>query len=154
MTCDEEQVAGLVDAIWSSMLGLEARPDRRAIGRIDRLEAIVGRVEISGAWRGFVALACDAALARRAASVMFGISTEAATLIQVEDALCELANMTGGGFKSLLPEPCQMSLPRVERRPMREVDEAGVETVIRFGFVSSELPFTVAFGSDEAITLG
>ncbi len=44
---------------------------------------------------------------------MFGIDENEAGEEEIQDAIGELANMTGGNIKSLLPEPCYLSLPAV-----------------------------------------
>jgi CheY-specific phosphatase CheX len=75
--------------------------------------ALAGCVQITGAWEGAVALHGSATLARQAASIMFGMNPEEATSEEVQDALAELTNITGGNVKTLLPEPCLLSLPAV-----------------------------------------
>lgn len=96
--------------IWSSTLGLdvyagEPRPSLLKGG----LRACV---HITGSWRGTIALACSQKLAERVARAMFELDDET-THEQRDDALCELANMTGGNVKALLPAPCFLSLPAV-----------------------------------------
>ena len=44
---------------------------------------------------------------------MFQLNEDEVVSDLVQDALGELTNMTGGNMKSLLPEPCYLSLPAV-----------------------------------------
>ena len=44
---------------------------------------------------------------------MFGIEPDEPSYDQVQDALGELTNILGGQVKSLLPEPCRLSLPAI-----------------------------------------
>jgi chemotaxis protein CheX len=44
---------------------------------------------------------------------MFQLSEDEVAPDLIQDALGELTNMTGGNLKSLLPEPCFLSLPAV-----------------------------------------
>jgi len=70
-------------------------------------------VQITGTWEGAVALDCPVELAKKVASIMFQLKEDETTTDLVEDGLGELTNMTGGNIKSLLPEPCYLSLPAV-----------------------------------------
>ena len=70
-------------------------------------------VQISGAWNGAVLLRCSGALASLASARMFGLDDGEASPEQVHDALGELANILGGCVKTLLPEPCFLSLPSI-----------------------------------------
>ena len=56
---------------------------------------------------------CSAAAARNAAAALLGVELDDVTTEDVTDALGELANIIGGNVKSLLPEPCALSLPHV-----------------------------------------
>lgn len=136
----EAQVRDFVDEIWASMVRLSVRPDDRATARAEGEEPLIGRVRITGAWRGSVELECDPELARAAAASMFGLAGSEASDEQVADALGELTNMTGGSFKSLLPEPCFLSLPVVGGRGAAGADRG---RPIRFGFRALDRPFRV-----------
>jgi chemotaxis protein CheX len=75
---------------------------------------VVATVAISGAWDGRVLLCFSPPAARRAAAALLGI--EEADEVgdgDVADAIGELANIIGGGVKSLMPQPTALSLPAV-----------------------------------------
>jgi len=94
----ESEICQYTESIWKSILDLDV---------------LAGCVHISGEWDGAVSLDCPAELAQKVASIMFKMTDEEVTPDLVQDALGELTNMTGGNIKSLLPEPCYLSLPAV-----------------------------------------
>jgi len=110
----EEAIHSIVETVWTTMLGLDVQPVRTLPDAASD-HTLVGTVRISGAWEGEVRLRCSSDLARRIAAIMFAIDPATATAAQTEDALGELANMTGGNLKALLPEPCHLSTPAVHR---------------------------------------
>jgi chemotaxis protein CheX len=131
----EEEIAQVASIIWESVLG---------IGLVRRLDVpalparvVSGCVQFTGAWEGACIIECSADFARIAAGTMFGIEPAAASVSDTQDAIGELANMTGGNVKALLPEPCRLSLPTV-------VEGADCTTRIPGG----ELVTTVAFDCD------
>jgi chemotaxis protein CheX len=107
----ESEICQVATTVWESVLGLALvrRPDVPAIPA----RVVSGCVQFTGAWEGAVTIECSADLARRAAATMFGVDPAAASVADTQDAIGELANMTGGNVKSLLPEPCRLSLPTV-----------------------------------------
>ena len=102
--------------IWTVILGMEVH---EATSKVEILKKVnTGRtltacVQLAGAWEGSIMLYCTADLARSAAAIMFGMDAEAISNDEIEDALGELANMTAGNIKTLLPRPCELSLPAV-----------------------------------------
>jgi chemotaxis protein CheX len=107
----DEQIVGITQDVWSSFTG---RPVDAAPGEwVPAGDVAVGRVEVTGGWRGWVLLACPTRLARAAAAAMFERPAEALTDDEVADALGELANMVGGNLKSVLPGPSRLSMPAV-----------------------------------------
>jgi chemotaxis protein CheX len=70
-------------------------------------------IHITGAVDGAVVLHVTEAFANLTASRMFNIPEDKVTRTDQQDALGELCNVVGGNFKSLLPEPCRLSLPTV-----------------------------------------
>ena len=102
----------ITESIFSSVLGLElsetsAEPVAR--GR----HTMAGRVQITGAFEGCVALLCSDGLARRAAAIMFATEEAKTRPEDAHEVIAELANMAGGNIKALMAEPSQLSLPAV-----------------------------------------
>ncbi len=109
----EPEIIKYVENIWSSTLSLEARQTETSYTPHEGEENLTGCVHIMGAWNGTVSLQCPKDMAVQAASIMFGLKCEDTEMEEIQDALGELANMTGGNLKALLPEPCSLSLPTV-----------------------------------------
>jgi chemotaxis protein CheX len=108
----EADVYQLVESVWASVLGLEIQSsEEREI--ISQTPALAACIQITGAWKGAVALHCAAPLARHVAATMFGLEPGDITPIEIQDALGELVNMLGGNLKALIPEACHLSLPAV-----------------------------------------
>jgi chemotaxis protein CheX len=108
----DEQIVGITQDVWDSFTGrpVDAAPGAAAL---DGGDVAVGRVTVTGGWRGCVLLACPTRLARTAAAAMFDRPAGTLTDGEVADALGELTNMIGGNVKSLLPGPTRLSLPAV-----------------------------------------
>lgn len=107
-----ERVQQTVETVWATLLGLEVQ--RRATVAENAPERCwAGTVRISGAWDGEVRVHCSPELAHRAAAILFAVERAAANAAQAEDALRELANVTGGNLMEALPGPSQLSMPSV-----------------------------------------
>jgi chemotaxis protein CheX len=128
----EEEIRQVAGTVWSSVLGVELVPAARIPPTPERV--VSGSVQFTGAWEGAVTIECSAEFARQAAATMFGVDPAAASLADTQDAIGELANMTGGNVKSLLPEPCRLSLPTV-------VEGADITTRIPGGAVVTSVAF-------------
>jgi chemotaxis protein CheX len=100
----------MTDEIWSGMLQIELQPCE---GRSTRSHGIGACVLITGAWQGAVRVDCSLALARLATSKFLAVDVAEVEIDQMRDAMGELANMSAGSVKPLLPAPCQISLPSV-----------------------------------------
>jgi chemotaxis protein CheX len=104
----------VVETVWTVTLGFEV---------LDPLGSLppppehtwCGCIHVIGAWNGLVRVSMSEALTRRAAAAMFGTAPELLSVEDLSDALGEIANMTGGSVKGLLPGPSQLSLPLVVR---------------------------------------
>lgn len=113
MYANDNDIDQLMRTVLSTMLELEPSltghdatppPGKRTLSAI---------VNITGAVDGAVVLHVTEAFATLTASRMFAIPEEKVTRTDQQDALGELCNVVGGNFKSLLPEPCRLSLPTV-----------------------------------------
>lgn len=98
--------------VWSQMANIELAP-WEGIYTPHEEGYVVSSVQIFGTWEGAVRLDMDLTLARRTIAQMLMMEESEITRDDLRDASGELANMTGGGFKEMLPPPCQLSLPLV-----------------------------------------
>jgi chemotaxis protein CheX len=103
-------IQSLTEEIWSSMLGVKLATADSAPPLGKKVSACV---QIMGVWDGAVRLDCSEALIREAAAAFTGMKPDEIDPAQLRDAAGELANMTGGGLKNLLPKPCSLTLPSV-----------------------------------------
>jgi chemotaxis protein CheX len=108
-----EQIAEITRDVWSSFLSLDLE-----IAPVDPHASLSGRtstgcVHISGEWNGTVFVQCSSEHAAKAAEAMFMADPGTLGEDEISDALGELTNMVGGNIKSLLPEPCKLSIPTV-----------------------------------------
>ena len=116
----KSEVVGIVEEIWTLMLGLPIQSSNTAIctgdcGCAKKISAgsLSACIQITGAWTGAVRIDCTESLARRAAAAFLGTRSDEVAHEQVLDALGVVTNMVAGGIKPMLPKPCQISLPSV-----------------------------------------
>jgi CheY-specific phosphatase CheX len=109
----ETEICEYTESIWKNILDLDVKKIEEDYCPSDGESILAGCVHISGEWEGAVTLDCPADLAKQVASIMFQLTEDELSSDLIQDALGELTNMTGGNIKSLLPEPCYLSLPAV-----------------------------------------
>ena len=109
----ENEIVEITQNIWTNVLGLQVAPSAARAAETMAFQNMAGCVQIAGAWQGTIVLSCTAVLARIVAGKMFEVPPEDASKDQTQDALGELANITGGNLKALLPGPSHLSLPTV-----------------------------------------
>ena len=109
----EKEICDYTKSIWKSILSLDVKPAQNGSADSENNYALAGCIQITGAWNGTVTMHYPMSLAKKVASIMFDLHGEPVENELIQDALGELTNMTGGNLKSLLPEPCFLSLPAV-----------------------------------------
>jgi CheY-specific phosphatase CheX len=109
----EKEICDYTKNIWKSILSLDVEPAQNGAGDSENNYALAGCIQITGAWNGTVTMHYPMPLAKKVASIMFDLNGGPVENELIQDALGELTNMTGGNIKSLLPEPCFLSLPAV-----------------------------------------
>ena len=113
MAFTEQDIVVLMEHIWLSTLRLPTRPSDAGSDLELSGVTLDGLINITGDWQGTVALQVPKQLAARIAGQMFDLGKRAPTLEDMQDALGEITNMTGGSIKALLPGKCHLSLPAV-----------------------------------------
>jgi len=108
----EQNIVALSENIWLTVLGLPMTQSDLTNGTLPHGPTLDGIITISGAFQGTVILQVPRPLAQRAAQIMFSLQ-ETPTLADMQDALGEITNMTGGHLKALMSGDCYLSLPAV-----------------------------------------
>jgi chemotaxis protein CheX len=141
----DDEIFQITQSIWASILDLAIEIDAGAGSRLSesRDRTLTGCVQLTGDWEGAVLLYCTKTLALTAASIMFETEPESLTVEEVQDALGELANMTAGNIKSLLPGASRLSLPAVVEGLDYSMIVPGSEVVRQVGFTSADQPLQV-----------
>jgi chemotaxis protein CheX len=141
----QDEMVQLTRQIWESMLNIDLTFDgapqqygERTLQSVpgSREPFVGGCVQITGAWDGGVRVDCSASLAQRAAAAFFGTESGKVSLEQVRDAVGELANMSAGSIKPLLPRPCHIALPSVVDGSNFELTIRNSQVVLSSRFVS------------------
>jgi chemotaxis protein CheX len=109
----EEDLRVIAEQVWSSYLDLDGASPLLSTPAQKHADDVTASVSVTGAWRGHVLVSCSEIASKNAAAALLGIEVDDVTDEDVADALGELANIIGGNVKSLLPEPCALSLPHV-----------------------------------------
>jgi chemotaxis protein CheX len=130
----EQEIIALTQYIWGATLNLDALPHQAPVALTPGRRTLDGVINITGAWAGAVVLQVPEAVARRAAAVMFELDADVASLEDMQDAVGELTNMTGGNVKALLDGQCALSLPAVVEGRDYSVRVPGSEPVTRVSF--------------------
>jgi len=113
MAVSEQEIQQVTTEIWGSMLDLHPAVTSDEDSGASADGRIGASVQITGGWEGAVRLDSSLALARAAAARFVGTEPEQVSIDQVRDAMGELANMSAGMIKNLLPGPSYLSLPSV-----------------------------------------
>jgi chemotaxis protein CheX len=140
----EQEIISLTQYIWGATLNLEAVPHEHPVPPAPGGRTLDGVINITGAWAGALVLQVPEPVARRAACVMFEVEADSASLEDMQDAVGELTNMTGGNVKALLEGHCHLSLPAVVEGKDYSIRVPGSEAVTRVTFDIEGEPFVVS----------
>lgn len=141
MHLSSDDVAQIVQEVFSSMLGLDIEPVEGAVTSVGA--AVAGSVGVSGATDCLISLEMQEEAALRVAAAMFGLEVPELSDDDIADAVGELTNMVGGNIKSLLPEPSMLSLPVVAHGRIPTLKVVGGKQLLNQGFLCGEYPVYV-----------
>jgi chemotaxis protein CheX len=129
----------LTQAVWSSMANITLSPTNESPDKTHGY--VVAAVQVVGPWQGAVRLDMDLNLAQATTANLLMVDKSEVSREDLKDASGELANMTGGSFKTLLEAEysvaCNLSLPSVAIGSNYELFIPRA-TVIAEAFFSSE----------------
>jgi chemotaxis protein CheX len=130
----------IVRTVWSTQLGLElATADADAIAaRLQAGDAAVVKIRFVGGFRGRLEQRCSPHVSLCAAAAAFAASGKDVGTSDIRDTVAEIAHMTAGNLKSVLPGGCEVAKagPPVD-------DEDGGTVVARAGFTFEGEPLVV-----------
>lgn len=139
----EAHLIEITRTVWKCTLGLDV--SRRDAPAVPAAPVFRATVTLRGAWDGELSLSCPDGLARETASLFFGKPAEHVSDRETADAVGELANMTGGNLKAVLPGPCRLSTPATERRE----DDAAAPGALRLDFACGGRRFAVELTKED-----
>jgi chemotaxis protein CheX len=111
---DTDSLYGMLVETWGAYLGIS---DDEPLERIDDPGPlnVVASISMTGSWDGHVVVSMSEPAALAVAAAMLALEPADVTDADILDAAGELVNVVGGQVKSILPQPCQLSLPMTSR---------------------------------------
>jgi chemotaxis protein CheX len=109
---ETELLQELSAQVWLTTLNLDVIASVRSAAVVSH-ELLCAAVNIDGGWDGQIQVMCSRAVAAAAASQLFGTDVDQLVEADLYDAIGEVANVTGGAIKPLLPGECQLHPPVV-----------------------------------------
>lgn len=147
-TITEEELQEIVEVVWMTVLELPVEPGSEAELAVS--EYSTSTIEISGAWEGVVSVRASQKFLEHAASRMFSVNIDDVQQLDCADTLTELTNMLGGTVKCLLPEVCDLSLPKIQAE---DADDSVAHEWVNFSCENHPIAVAVtntAEGADRA----
>jgi chemotaxis protein CheX len=146
-------IVRVTQELWGPMLNLELTQVDTPAPAVT--EGILACVHIDGRWVGSIRLHLPLQLARMAAAAFLGMAPAEVTDDQVRDCAGELANITAGSIKRLVPSPSKISLPSVAEAPDPVLEMAGAHPVVTTVFEHQGHKYTVmVLETGESMAVG
>jgi chemotaxis protein CheX len=109
---ETELLQELAAQVWLTTLNLDVVSARRR-RPAETNDLLCAAVSIDGGWVGQIQVMCTRVAAAAAAASLFRIDDDQLSEADLLDAMGEVANVTGGAIKPLLPGECQLHPPVV-----------------------------------------
>ncbi len=145
----EAEILEITEETWGALLGLSISPCSTPEQACIPQKGISAHVQITGTWNGTVVLHGTHDLTGLAASQIFSMTRDDLTGQDHRDAIYELANIIAGNIKSLLPEPCQLSVPTVQEGTEVATELREAECVSRVVFECQGQPLWVSIWKNK-----
>jgi chemotaxis protein CheX len=110
----DEALIGIVETISTTMFGVDAALTTLANSSFDE-HAITATITFRGNFAGELRATLTTPLARTLTALMLHEPLRPEDDSDLRDAVGELANIIAGNLKGLVPAPCHLSLPHVQR---------------------------------------
>lgn len=127
-----EEIGGMVEMIFMTMLEMEARPVSREWKKCER--SVTASIYFAGPWKGAAMLECSREAALEFTRLLAGPGDAGEFNDSVRDVLGELANTVGGNLKAILPKGTTLSMPVVVQGTDYLIWFSGGNTVSRIAF--------------------
>lgn len=128
--------------IWSMILGLNISRTETAGRLTTDQDEVRTSVLILGAWNGKVEISLSRTLAHQVMRAMFDGYCGELSIAHLEDALREIANVTGGNVKNALPTPTELSLPTISAGAL-PAPLSNAQPIVELEFESHAEPYRV-----------
>ena len=142
-----EDMESVVESVFSTMMGLEARPSADSWPPLAGL--MTAAVYLTGEWRGAACIHAAPLQACAYAGRFLGTPAETAVSDDVRDVMGELANMIAGNLKCTLAPGIRVSVPSVTDGSEYSMRVCGARLICRAGFDTEDGPCWVSFISVE-----
>ena len=146
----DDDLFSLTETVWTSILGLELQRGGEHDGKIGDT-TVTSCVQIAGDWDGAVTIVCSPRLAAKLAAAMFAMEVDELSSDEIQDALGEICNMTGGNVKGLAPGTNSLTLPTVTEGDEGSLRIAKTELLNRVVGISEGEPVVVTVLGKQAI---
>jgi chemotaxis protein CheX len=146
----ESQLEEITQGIFATMLGFELTRDNSLPA--DAPQQIIATIQITGESMDSIVLGLSDGAGAAAAAAMLQLPVTEVTPADERDVAAELVNMIGGNLKSVLPGPCQLSLPTVVAGRDIEIQVSHSELIDDLVFVGQQGKYRVQrYERDDAL---
>ena len=113
MSIPSDGLKRVVRRIWATQLGLELNDTglQEVEALLAERDEVAVAVQLSGGFTGVLVQRCSHRVSLLAAGSAFEGADNDLEASDLRDAVSELAHMTAGNLKSLLPDQCRVALP-------------------------------------------
>ena len=127
MQLDDTTVRAVTHEVCNTTFGL---PISDLAGAVDVLASdnVAADVRVQGNWNARIAIVASKSLARELAGRMFQQDAANVEEADMEDSLCEFANIIGGNLKGIVGEEADLSIPAYYPSTPSELNEATLAT--------------------------
>ena len=138
----EAEINQFVADIWSTFVNMPVASTEKPFQALGKGDTLAGCVHITGEWKGALVLYLPGELGKKIAANMFGLNATEVDDQQVKDITGEITNIIAGNIKSILPSPCNISLPSVSITDY-DSHHPGSQTISTVNFDCEGQPFLV-----------
>src|SRR5579871_3440979 len=140
---DDASIVAVATDVWATMLERDLVAVPSDAVAFTAGETLDGIVSITGAWHGAVVVRISRRLAADVARTLLSLGDEEPTSTDLQDAVGELTNTTGGNIKGLMDGFCHLSLPTVVEGVDYRLRVPSASVVSECGFLCNDEPMVV-----------